>query len=228
MMDEHPNVPNTLSPDDREFHGTLSPCRCDQHVHEPFGQETQLPGDSAPLISRHLCSSLTWRKFPLRAVSGSVDQNVMMIVPYFECRFAVPLEKDDVCILQKWDLLDFRFCRRWDITRSRLEYCFSVFQEVLKRCFAIAREEFEDENVFIGVRVVQKTIYRCLGQCTLTLAAFKNENVVDGDICQSLEHCALNWTLFDQYLTTYIHYYHGSKPLIDYSFPVTENVFGRF
>ena len=139
----------------------------------------------------------------------------MMIVPYLECRFAVPVEKDDVCILQKWDLLDFRFCRRWSVTRSRIEACFAVFQEVLKRCFAIDSEELEDENISIGVRVVQKTIYRCLGQCTLTLAAFKDENVVDEDICRQLDYCARNWTLFDEYLATHIQYSKRSKSLAE-------------
>jgi hypothetical protein len=196
--------------DDREFSNIPPHCRCVGcvgcvgHVYEA-GQDTGSP--------------LEWKQFSLKAVPASVDENLITIVPLLESRFAVPVETDDACSLQKWDFLDLRSCHDWDTIRSRIDHCFSLWDEVLKRCSGITGEEFNNNrNLLIGVRVLQKTLLRCLGQYSLVIHAY--HNVVDSDINGKLACHTRKCLLFDQSLATHLRNHKCSKQLAETAYAV--------
>jgi hypothetical protein len=167
----------------------------------------------------HLCSTLEWKAFSLKPVLDSVDKNDITIVPFFESRFAVPLERDDTCLLQKWDTLDLRCCLDWNTTRERIEKSLTLWTEVLNRCLGIDRHEFNSNigtgNLITGVRTLLKTVLRSLGLFTLLLTAYRkrDDHIVDTDILKQLDHCAGRWTTFDEYLDGCLSYGESTQQL---------------
>src|ERR1700723_3661823 len=174
----------------------LSKCHCVDVVVVGERQETYT----------HLCPRLEWEPFSLKPVINSVYKNDIIIVPFLESRFAVPLEKDDTCILQKWDNLDLRDCLDWDTTRERVEKSSTLWTEALNRCLGIECHQFNKNigpgNFITGVRTLLKTVLRSLGQYTLLLTAYRKQDVdvVDADILKQLDHCAGRWAVLDEYL----------------------------
>jgi len=178
----------------------LSKCHCIDVVVVGERQETYT----------HLWPRLEWESFSLNPVLDSVGKNVITIVPFWDSRFAVPLETGDACILQKWDVLDLRFCLDWNTTRKNIDHSLTLWDEVLNRCLGIECHEFNKNigtgNLITGVRTLQKTLLRCLGHYALVLTTYGKQDVVDGDILKQLDHCADRWAAFDEYLAGCLSY----------------------
>ena len=157
---------------------------------------------------------IQWSQFPLFPATDSTilptidstESDVIMIFPLGDGRYALPLRPDNTCLLKKWDCLDLRYCFDWDTTRSCLQSNFLLCEDVMNRCLLIKCEDLEDRNLVIGMRFLQKTLFRCIGQYGITISAYKQQlqSVVDEDIVQSLDNCGRIWSDLDRLLADHM------------------------